>query len=346
MPTRPQSTSSYSDYEDSDGEAGPSRNPREPPRWYQRPVIWVLAFVPVFTGFLGVWQIKRLRWKLDLIDELESKLKREPLSLPRNIECVFCSSDLEDMNEAGLTHPLLLLLTFLSLSSLDVLLNNFTNRLFALKGRFPPPTPENTVFLGPRVRDGVRGYHVIQPLDRSAGGGQVVVDRGFVPKDKIINNNGDPSTWRLMDVSGYTGRSRWPSDSLRFLSDFIGCSITSLLGHGVAQSAFDTSVGDHLLLLPRPKERNAFTPANDVDRHIWYFADVAELQHYLSGEWAAAKQRSASGTAAVDGDSEDETDSYTPSHGVADSVKSMLGLGREAQREILPVYLEEIFGAS
>lgn len=42
--------------------------------------------MPVLTLGLGVWQIKRLRWKLDLIDELESKLRREPLTLPKNIE--------------------------------------------------------------------------------------------------------------------------------------------------------------------------------------------------------------------------------------------------------------------
>jgi cytochrome oxidase assembly protein ShyY1 len=45
------------------------------------------------------------------------------------------------------------------------------------------------------------GYHVLQPLQRDVGGGDIIVDRGFVPKDKIINFRSDPSTWRLMDVS-------------------------------------------------------------------------------------------------------------------------------------------------
>lgn len=91
--------------------------------------------------------------------------------------------------------------SFICPSSLDVLLDHYTNRLFALSGRFPPPTPENTVFLGPRVRDGVMGYHVIQPFDRDSGGGKVLVDRGFVPKDRIVHHDKDPSTWQLMDVS-------------------------------------------------------------------------------------------------------------------------------------------------
>jgi len=73
-------TASFEHDEDSD------RKPRQPPRWFQRPIVLLLAFMPVFTFTLGVWQIKRLQWKLELIDELESKLKKEPLSLPKNIE--------------------------------------------------------------------------------------------------------------------------------------------------------------------------------------------------------------------------------------------------------------------
>lgn len=40
---------------------------------------------------------------------------------------------------------------------------------------------------------------------------------------------------------------------------------------------------------------------------------------------------------------DEDQDSYTPSHGVADSVKSMLGLGPSETRNVLPVYMEQIF---
>jgi hypothetical protein len=86
-------------------------------------------------------------------------------------------------------------------SSLELLLANYTNRLFAVSGRFPNPDAENAVFLGPRVREGEMGYHIVQPLQRNVGGDQVLVDRGFVPVGKIVNYKGDRSTWRLMDVS-------------------------------------------------------------------------------------------------------------------------------------------------
>ncbi|UZJ51091.1 hypothetical protein CBS101457_000411 [Exobasidium rhododendri] len=237
------------------------RRPRQPPRWFQRPIVLLLAFMPVFTFGLGCWQIQRLQWKLELIDELESKLKKEPLSLPKNID-------------------------------LDMLLSNYTNRLFSISGRFPSPTPGNMIFLGPRVREGEMGYHIVQPLERSVGGGQVIVDRGFIPVSKIINFKGDPTTWRLMD------------------------------------SAFDASFGSsdtHLVLLPRPKERNSFTPTNNALKHTWFFADVSEMVQYFSR-----------------GRSEEEEDTYTPSAGVGRSVKELLGLER-SERQILPVYLEEIF---
>jgi len=40
------------------------------------------------------------------------------------------------------------------------------------------------MLLGPRVRDGLHGYHVVTPLVRSDGS-TVLVERGFVTKDAI-----------------------------------------------------------------------------------------------------------------------------------------------------------------
>jgi hypothetical protein len=82
------------------------------------------------------------------------------------------------------------------------------------------------------------------------------------------------------------------------------------------------------MLLPRPKEQNSFTPVNTPSKHSWFFADVNELVGYFSGG---------------NGVSQEEEDSYTPSAGVAQSVKELLGLERSS-RHVLPVYLEEIFG--
>jgi surfeit locus 1 family protein len=56
---------------------------REP---WMKPTMVLLGIMPIFTFTLGTWQLKRLKWKIDLIDELEEKLQLPPLSLPPNIK--------------------------------------------------------------------------------------------------------------------------------------------------------------------------------------------------------------------------------------------------------------------
>lgn len=51
-----------------------------------RPTTIVLILVPIFTFGLGCWQIKRLRWKVGLIEEVERNMKREPMVLPAHIK--------------------------------------------------------------------------------------------------------------------------------------------------------------------------------------------------------------------------------------------------------------------
>lgn len=51
-----------------------------------RPFLVLVGVMPVFTFILGVWQIKRLQWKVDLIDQLDQKLHQPPVRLPAKIE--------------------------------------------------------------------------------------------------------------------------------------------------------------------------------------------------------------------------------------------------------------------
>jgi surfeit locus 1 family protein len=53
--------------------------------WFS-PTIFILGFMPIFTFALGTWQLQRLQWKVNLIDELQEKLEREPISLPRQVK--------------------------------------------------------------------------------------------------------------------------------------------------------------------------------------------------------------------------------------------------------------------
>ncbi|WFD44009.1 surf-like protein [Malassezia psittaci] len=132
----------------------PQQRRRKP--WYTSPVVYVLMIVPIFTFWLGNWQLRRLQWKLDLIDELEEKLNSKPLHLPRHI-------------------------------NLEVL-EEFAFRLVSLKGRFDP---SRILFLGPRAREGERGYDLVMPFQRTEGGGDVLVNCGFVSNAFVEGTNMD-----------------------------------------------------------------------------------------------------------------------------------------------------------
>ncbi|EPQ29711.1 uncharacterized protein PFL1_02931 [Pseudozyma flocculosa PF-1] len=235
--------------------------------WYRSPTTLVLGFIPIFTFGLGYWQIKRLKWKVNLIEELEDKLRKEPLHLPRNI-------------------------------NLDVL-PEFDFRLVTLRGTFDH---SRTMFLGPRVRDGVLGFHVVCPMARAEGGGMVLVNRGFVSEKNIIGTGADR---RLKDEA-------MPRGEVEFVA-----------------------------LLPRIYPPNTFTPASDPKTNSWYHADPKEM-----AEWASAQV----GASALSLESKQRNDAledhHTPSAGVAESVKGMLGVGGSSSREsqrVLPVLLEEVF---
>ncbi len=52
------------------------------------PTMVLIGFIPIFTFALGTWQLGRLKWKVNLIDELEEKLQLPPLELPKRIKYV------------------------------------------------------------------------------------------------------------------------------------------------------------------------------------------------------------------------------------------------------------------
>ncbi|KAF9508249.1 hypothetical protein BS47DRAFT_1350563 [Hydnum rufescens UP504] len=117
--------------------------------------IFFLGCMPIVCAGLGTWQIQRLQWKVNLIEDLHDKLSRDPMSLPRNVH----------------------------LSSIP----SFEYRKVRIFGTWDHA---HSVLLGPRTRDNVIGYHIITPLRRGDGASTVLVDRGFVSRDLVKN---DPS---------------------------------------------------------------------------------------------------------------------------------------------------------
>lgn len=130
--------------------------------------------MPLFTLGLGIWQIQRLDWKLGLIEELEYKLQKAPIKLPKNI-------------------------------NLSVL-PSFEFRLVSLSGYFDH---SRLMFLGPRVRDGVMGYNIVVPLIRDEGGGEVLVDRGFVSEKSMLINGDDRRLKASDDITVSDRAKRW-----------------------------------------------------------------------------------------------------------------------------------------
>ncbi|KAK0569896.1 surf-like protein [Tilletia horrida] len=244
--------------------------------WYASPTTLVLAFIPIFTAGLGFWQLQRLKWKVSLIEELEDKLRKDPISLPKNV-------------------------------NLDAL-PAFEFRLVQLDGHFDT-SPERIIYLGPRVKDGILGYQIVQPFHRSNGGAPVLVNRGFVAESQIAGKGKDRRLKNEKDIFASASRD-----------------------------------GKVLAILPRIYPPNAFTPPNEPEKNSWFHADPEQMAQFFSPSSAAA---SASQSVHV----EDDEDHFTPSAGVAASVRSMLGLGgssdasspTESSQPVLPILLEEIF---
>jgi len=119
--------------------------PKQEP--WLKPTMVLIGIIPFFTFALGTWQLKRLKWKVNLIDELEEKLQLQPISLPKKI-------------------------------NLSVI-PEFVFRKVVLRGTWDHP---HTIILAPRVREGVHGVHIVTPLVRQ-NGSTILVDRGFVSRE-------------------------------------------------------------------------------------------------------------------------------------------------------------------
>ena len=147
----------------------------------------LVGIMPFFTFALGTWQVQRLKWKVDLIDELEEKLRREPLLLPPKIKCAHpCSLKYLPVTER--------INSFVSLA----IIPEFVYRKVLMSGKWDY---DHMIIVGPRTRDGTAGHHVIIPLVRS-NGTTVLVDRGFVSKDALEVLSKAPRTKEEVSVQG------------------------------------------------------------------------------------------------------------------------------------------------
>ncbi|THH09199.1 hypothetical protein EW146_g8754, partial [Bondarzewia mesenterica] len=147
------------------------------------PTMIVLGVIPIFTFYLGTWQLQRLKWKVSLIDELTEKLEREPLHLPNKVKYVL---------------SLLVSRNGIYILASIAAIPDFIYRKVILRGRWDDA---RSMLLGPRVRDGTNGYHLITPLIRT-NGSTVLVDRGFVSGDFVKSGKRIPIVEGEVEVRG------------------------------------------------------------------------------------------------------------------------------------------------
>lgn len=127
-----------------------------------RPLLWpTLVTAPAVLGALalGTWQVQRLQWKNEVIAERQARRMAPPLAaLPEKF---------------------------------DPAQHEF--RKVRVGGRFLHPKEMHLAALTPR---GNHAFHVVTPM-RLEGGGVVLVNRGWVPRDRK-----DPESRRVGQVEG------------------------------------------------------------------------------------------------------------------------------------------------
>lgn len=123
---------------------------------------YLLLIIPVSTFGLGTWQIHRLQWKKGLIKELEERTTQPVQELSENIDKL--RSKEQEYRRIRLRGK------FDHSEEIHVLPRSLNEG------------PHGGGGLGQRPKSGA---HIITPFDLSETGQRILVNRGWVPRDKI-----------------------------------------------------------------------------------------------------------------------------------------------------------------
>ncbi|KAJ8261374.1 hypothetical protein COCON_G00170970 [Conger conger] len=124
---------------------------------------WILLLIPVSTFGLGTWQVKRRNWKLQLIADLKSLTTAEPINLP--VEPIELNS-LEYRRVKVRGHY------------------DHSQELYILPRSLVDPEREARE-AGRLSSSGQSGANVITPFYCTDLGISILVNRGYVPRNKI-----------------------------------------------------------------------------------------------------------------------------------------------------------------
>ncbi|XP_054468477.1 surfeit locus protein 1 [Anoplopoma fimbria] len=124
---------------------------------------WFLLIIPVTTFGLGTWQVKRRQWKMQLINELARLTTAEPIPLPL------------DPNE----------LKSLEYRRVTVRGQYDHSRELYILPRSPVDPEKEAREAGRLSSSGETGANVITPFHCTDLGITILVNRGYVPRQKI-----------------------------------------------------------------------------------------------------------------------------------------------------------------
>lgn len=110
----------------------------------------LMIAMPVISFYLGTWQMRRLKWKTNLIATCEDRLTYPPVPLPKNFTPDMC--------------------------------DGWEYRKVTVKGEFKH---DQEIFVGPRVRNGVKGYFLFTPFVRKDTGEKLLIERGWISEEKV-----------------------------------------------------------------------------------------------------------------------------------------------------------------
>lgn len=114
----------------------------------------LMIAMPVISFYLGTWQLRRLDWKTKLIAECETKLTYSPINIPKNFTVDMCE--------------------------------DWEYRKIKVNGHF---IYEEELFVGPRAKNGEKGYILFTPFVRSDTGEKILVERGWISEEHVSPEN-------------------------------------------------------------------------------------------------------------------------------------------------------------
>ncbi|MBN3320144.1 SURF1 protein, partial [Atractosteus spatula] len=124
---------------------------------------WFLLLIPATTFGLGTWQVQRRKWKLKLIEDLQSRTAAEPIDLP-----------LEPLELKALEYQ-----RVKARGRFD-----HSRELYVLP-RSPVDPEREAQEAGRIMSSGGSGANVITPFHCTDLGITILVNRGYVPRQKI-----------------------------------------------------------------------------------------------------------------------------------------------------------------